>query len=54
MFVGDNEILLSDTLDVANLAKDYNDVEVYNFKGMFHVFLWLLRKCHLVELFGKL
>ncbi len=44
MFVGDNEILLSDTLDVADLAKDYNDIEVYNFKGMFHVFPLAFKK----------
>ncbi len=38
MFVGGDEILLSDTLDIADLAKNYNEIEVYNFKGMFHVF----------------
>lgn len=38
MFVGGDELILSDTLDVAEAAKDTNDVRVHNFLGMFHVF----------------
>ncbi len=38
MFVGGDELILSDTLDVAEAAKATNDVRVHNFLGMFHVF----------------
>ncbi|XMB72851.1 alpha/beta hydrolase fold domain-containing protein [Mycoplasmatota bacterium WC30] len=38
MFVGGDEIIESDTLDVAELAKENNEVIVYNFLGMFHAF----------------
>lgn len=38
MFVGGNEIIESDTLDVANLAKENHEVCVHDFIGMFHVF----------------
>lgn len=38
MFVGGNEIIESDTLDVAKKAKETNEVQVHDFEGMFHVF----------------
>ena len=38
MFVGGNEIIKSDTIDVAEAAKENNEVIVHNFLGMFHVF----------------
>ena len=38
MFVGGDELILSDTLDVAEKAKKNNEVIVHNFLGMFHVF----------------
>ncbi len=38
MFVGSHELIESDTLDVAEKAKDTNEVIVHNFEGMFHVF----------------
>lgn len=38
MFVGSHELIESDTLDVAEKAKDTNEVYVHNFEGMFHVF----------------
>lgn len=38
MFVGGNELIESDTLDVAELAKKTNEVIVHNFLEMFHVF----------------
>lgn len=38
MFVGGNEIIESDTLDVAHKAKENNEIQVHDFKGMFHVF----------------
>ena len=44
MFVGGDELILSDTLDVAELAKEHNEVEVHNFTGMFHVFPLAFKK----------
>ena len=44
MFVGGDEMILSDTIDVANLAKKNNEVYVHNFLGMFHVFPFGYRK----------
>ncbi|MCK5731942.1 MAG: alpha/beta hydrolase fold domain-containing protein, partial [Tenericutes bacterium] len=44
MFVGGAEIILSDTLDVAEEAKANNEVFVHNFLGMFHVFPFGYRK----------
>ncbi len=44
MFVGGAEIILSDTLDVAEAAKGNNEVFVHNFLGMFHVFPFGYRK----------
>lgn len=38
MFVGGDELIESDTLDVAAKAKDNNEVIVHDFEGMFHVF----------------
>lgn len=38
MFVGGNEIIESDTLDVAKKAQETNEVYVHDFKGMFHAF----------------
>lgn len=38
MFVGGDEIIESDTLVVANKAKENNEIYVHNFLGMFHVF----------------
>lgn len=38
MFVGGSEIIESDTLDVAEKAKNTNEVQVHDFRGMFHVF----------------
>lgn len=46
MFVGGNELILSDTLDVADAAKDTNEVIVHNFLGMFHVFPLGFNKMH--------
>jgi len=44
MFVGGAEIILSDTLDVAEVAKKNNEIIVHNFLGMFHVFPFGYRK----------
>lgn len=38
MFVGGNEIIESDTLDVARKASATNEIQVHDFQGMFHVF----------------
>ena len=38
MFVGGDEIIESDTLDVAELVKVNHEVYVHDFDGMFHVF----------------
>ncbi len=38
MFVGGDELIKSDTIDVAEAAKANNEVIVHNFLGMFHVF----------------
>ncbi len=38
MFVGGDELIESDTLDVAEKAKENNEVIVHDFEGMFHVF----------------
>jgi acetyl esterase/lipase len=38
MFVGGNEIIESDTLDIAEKAKETNEVYVHEFLGMFHAF----------------
>jgi len=38
MFVGGHEIIESDTLDLAEKAKNTNEVRVHDFAGMFHVF----------------
>jgi acetyl esterase/lipase len=38
MFVGGNEIIESDTLDIAAKAKATNEVYVHDFLGMFHAF----------------
>lgn len=38
MFVGGDELIESDTLDVAEAAKENNEVYVHDFDGMFHVF----------------
>ncbi len=46
MFVGGDEIIESDTLDVAELVKENNEVEVHNFLGMFHAFPFGFNKMH--------
>ncbi len=38
MFVGGHELIWSDTMDIANKAKETNEVYVHDFEGMFHVF----------------
>jgi len=46
MFVGGDELILSDTIDVAEAAKQNNEVIVHNFIGMFHVFPLAFDKMH--------
>ena len=46
MFVGGDELIESDTLDVAEAAKDNNEVIVHDFLGMFHVFPLAFNKIH--------
>ncbi|MBN2540734.1 MAG: alpha/beta hydrolase [Bacilli bacterium] len=38
MFVGGDELIWSDTMDVAESAKENNEIIVHDFEGMFHVF----------------
>jgi len=38
MFVGGDELIKSDTIDISEKAKTPNEVIVHNFLGMFHVF----------------
>lgn len=54
MFVGGHELIESDTLDVAEAAKENNEIVVHDFQGMFHVFPLGFNKMHSSRMAWKL